>query len=172
MIAGSSDDIDAKKADITLKFEEKVPVRMIPKDGASFDFQGEPGVLHAESVHDGDGEGRVAGEASGTQAACASQTGSCARAVSLDSFAKEAALAGCLFVCSGGYRLVPDVILKAGGKAAREWILCRLAATTRCADQSRGVGLLKPSLLQCHRIGIVGSLTAASPRFRTTDFES
>ncbi|HUO16203.1 MAG TPA: hypothetical protein VMX38_14555 [Verrucomicrobiae bacterium] len=42
MIAGSSDDIDAKKADITLNFEEKVPVRMIPKDGASFDFQGEP----------------------------------------------------------------------------------------------------------------------------------
>jgi len=42
MIAGSSDDIEAKKADITLKFEEKVPVRMIPKDGASFDFQGEP----------------------------------------------------------------------------------------------------------------------------------
>ncbi|HET7891878.1 MAG TPA: hypothetical protein VFL34_10145 [Candidatus Sulfotelmatobacter sp.] len=41
-IAGSSDDIDAKKADITLKFEEKVPVRLIPKDGASFDFQGEP----------------------------------------------------------------------------------------------------------------------------------
>ena len=42
MIAGSSDDIDAKKADITLKFEDKIPVRMIPKDGASFDFQGEP----------------------------------------------------------------------------------------------------------------------------------
>jgi tetratricopeptide (TPR) repeat protein len=42
MIAGSSDDIDAKKPDITLKFEEKVPVRLIPKDGASFDFQGEP----------------------------------------------------------------------------------------------------------------------------------
>ncbi len=42
LIAGSSDDIDAKKADITLKFEEKIPVRMIPKDGASFDFQGEP----------------------------------------------------------------------------------------------------------------------------------
>jgi len=42
MIAGSSDDIDAKKPDITLQFEEKVPVRMIPKDGASFDFQGEP----------------------------------------------------------------------------------------------------------------------------------
>jgi hypothetical protein len=41
-IAGSSDDIDAKKADITLKFEDKVPVRMIPKDGSSFDFQGEP----------------------------------------------------------------------------------------------------------------------------------
>jgi hypothetical protein len=42
MIAGSSDDIDAKKADITLKFEEKVPVKLIPKDGAPFDFQGEP----------------------------------------------------------------------------------------------------------------------------------
>lgn len=42
MIAGSSDDIDAKKADITLKFEDKVPVRLIPKDGASLDFQGEP----------------------------------------------------------------------------------------------------------------------------------
>ena len=42
MIAGSSDDIDAKKPDITLKFEEKVPVKMIPKDGSPFDFQGEP----------------------------------------------------------------------------------------------------------------------------------
>jgi tetratricopeptide (TPR) repeat protein len=41
-IAGSSDDIEAKKADISLKFEEKIPLRMIPKDGASFDFQGEP----------------------------------------------------------------------------------------------------------------------------------
>jgi hypothetical protein len=42
MIAGSSDDIDLKKPDITLKFEDKVPVRLIPKDGASLDFQGEP----------------------------------------------------------------------------------------------------------------------------------
>lgn len=43
-IAGSEDDIEAKppKADITLKFEEKVPLKMIPKEGASFDFQGEP----------------------------------------------------------------------------------------------------------------------------------
>jgi tetratricopeptide (TPR) repeat protein len=41
-IAGSSDDIDAKKADITLNFEDKVPVRLIPKAGASLDFQGEP----------------------------------------------------------------------------------------------------------------------------------
>jgi len=41
-IAGSSDDIDAKKADITLKFEDKLPLKMIPKDGASFDFSGEP----------------------------------------------------------------------------------------------------------------------------------
>jgi len=42
MIAGSQDDIDKKLADITLKFEDKVPVKLIPKDGASFDFQGEP----------------------------------------------------------------------------------------------------------------------------------
>jgi hypothetical protein len=43
MVAGSSDDIDAKKADITLKFEDKVPVKMIPKDGFdNFQFQGEP----------------------------------------------------------------------------------------------------------------------------------
>ncbi|MGA9508909.1 MAG: hypothetical protein WBV55_09840 [Candidatus Sulfotelmatobacter sp.] len=41
-IAGSSDDIDAKKPDITLKFEEKVPLRLIPKPAASLDFQGEP----------------------------------------------------------------------------------------------------------------------------------
>jgi tetratricopeptide (TPR) repeat protein len=43
MIAGSSDDIDAKKADITLNFEDKVPARLTPKDGAAnFEFQGEP----------------------------------------------------------------------------------------------------------------------------------
>jgi hypothetical protein len=41
-IAGSLDDIDAKKADITLTFEDKVPLKLIPKDGASLDFQGEP----------------------------------------------------------------------------------------------------------------------------------
>jgi tetratricopeptide (TPR) repeat protein len=41
-IAGSSDDIDAKKADITLQFETAVPKASIPKDGASFDFRGEP----------------------------------------------------------------------------------------------------------------------------------
>jgi hypothetical protein len=41
-IAGSSDDIDAKKPDITLTFEDTVPVKLIPKDGASLDFQGVP----------------------------------------------------------------------------------------------------------------------------------
>jgi hypothetical protein len=41
-IAGSSDDIDAKKADITLTFEDKVPLKLIPKEGASLDFLGEP----------------------------------------------------------------------------------------------------------------------------------
>ena len=43
MLAGSSDDIDSKKADITLKFDDKVPAKMVPKDGDSnFQFQGEP----------------------------------------------------------------------------------------------------------------------------------
>jgi len=41
-IAGSLDDIDAKKADITLTFEAPVPARLLPKEGASLDFQGEP----------------------------------------------------------------------------------------------------------------------------------
>jgi len=41
-IAGSLDDIDAKKADITLTFEAPIPARLIPKEGASIDFQGEP----------------------------------------------------------------------------------------------------------------------------------
>jgi tetratricopeptide (TPR) repeat protein len=41
-IAGSSDDIEAKKADIKLTFEETVPAKLIPKEGASLDFQGEP----------------------------------------------------------------------------------------------------------------------------------
>lgn len=41
-IAGSLDDIDAKKADITLTFEAPIPVKLIPKEGASLDFQGEP----------------------------------------------------------------------------------------------------------------------------------
>jgi len=41
-IAGSLDDIEAKKADITLTFEAPIPVKLIPKEGASLDFQGEP----------------------------------------------------------------------------------------------------------------------------------
>jgi tetratricopeptide (TPR) repeat protein len=41
-IAASSDDIEAKTADITLTFEDKVPLRLIPKAGASLDFQGQP----------------------------------------------------------------------------------------------------------------------------------
>lgn len=41
-IAGSLDDIDSKTPDITLTFEAPVPKTMIPKEGASLDFQGEP----------------------------------------------------------------------------------------------------------------------------------
>jgi hypothetical protein len=42
MIAGSADDIESKTADITLKFEDKVPAKLIPKDGANVTFLGEP----------------------------------------------------------------------------------------------------------------------------------
>jgi len=41
-IAGSLDDIDAKKADISLTFDDKLPMKLIPKEGASQDFQGNP----------------------------------------------------------------------------------------------------------------------------------
>ena len=41
-IAASSDDIAAKKPDVTLNFEDTVPAKLIPKEGASLDFQGEP----------------------------------------------------------------------------------------------------------------------------------
>jgi tetratricopeptide (TPR) repeat protein len=41
-IAASSDDIEAKKSDITLNFEDTIPAKLIPKEGASLDFQGEP----------------------------------------------------------------------------------------------------------------------------------
>jgi hypothetical protein len=41
-IAASSDDIAAKKSDVTLNFEDSVPAKLIPKEGASLDFQGEP----------------------------------------------------------------------------------------------------------------------------------
>jgi len=41
-IAASLDDIDAKKADITLTFDDKVPAKMIAKEGATLDFQGQP----------------------------------------------------------------------------------------------------------------------------------
>ncbi|MGO9085081.1 MAG: tetratricopeptide repeat protein [Candidatus Sulfotelmatobacter sp.] len=41
-IAGSLDDIEAKKSDITLTFDDKLPMKLVPKDGASLDFQGNP----------------------------------------------------------------------------------------------------------------------------------
>ena len=41
-IAASQDDIDAKRADVILTLAEKLPLRLIPKEGASLDFQGEP----------------------------------------------------------------------------------------------------------------------------------
>jgi hypothetical protein len=41
-LAGSSDDIDAKRADIDLTMSAPIPARMMPKEGADFQFQGTP----------------------------------------------------------------------------------------------------------------------------------
>jgi tetratricopeptide (TPR) repeat protein len=41
-LAGSSDDIDAKRADIDLTMTAAIPTRMMPKEGADFQFQGTP----------------------------------------------------------------------------------------------------------------------------------
>jgi hypothetical protein len=42
MIAGSYDDIQANKADIELTMANPIPTRLVPKDGATVDFQGNP----------------------------------------------------------------------------------------------------------------------------------
>jgi hypothetical protein len=41
-IAASEDDIEAKKADVTLTLTEKLPLRLVPKPGVSMNFQGSP----------------------------------------------------------------------------------------------------------------------------------
>jgi hypothetical protein len=42
MLAGSSDDIDAKRADIDLTMTAAIPPKDMPKEGADFQFQGTP----------------------------------------------------------------------------------------------------------------------------------
>ncbi len=42
MIAESSDDIEAKKADITLTMNGPIPAKLMPKEGATLDFEGTP----------------------------------------------------------------------------------------------------------------------------------
>ena len=76
-IAGSLDDIEAKKADITLTFEDKVPLKLIPKEGASLDFQGEPASYTPKPLHDDDGERQAAesrGPSSSQEASGSPQT--------------------------------------------------------------------------------------------------
>ncbi len=51
-LAGSDDDIEAKKADITLTMAKPIPARLMPQVGAMMTFQGTIAQLHAESVHD------------------------------------------------------------------------------------------------------------------------
>lgn len=41
-LAGSSDDIDAKRADIDLTMTAPIPARLMPKEGADFQFEGTP----------------------------------------------------------------------------------------------------------------------------------
>jgi hypothetical protein len=41
-LAGSSDDIDAKRADIDLTMTAAIPPRLMPKEGADFQFEGTP----------------------------------------------------------------------------------------------------------------------------------
>jgi hypothetical protein len=41
-LAGSSDDIDAKRADIDLTMTAAIPARLMPKEGADFQFEGTP----------------------------------------------------------------------------------------------------------------------------------
>jgi tetratricopeptide (TPR) repeat protein len=41
-VAASSDDIDAKRADISLTMTAAIPAKLIPKVGATFDFEGTP----------------------------------------------------------------------------------------------------------------------------------
>ncbi len=41
-LAGSTDDIDAKKADITVTMVKPLPVRLIPKEGTMLQFEGTP----------------------------------------------------------------------------------------------------------------------------------
>jgi hypothetical protein len=41
-LAGSSDDIEAKRADIDLTMTAPIPARLMPKEGADFQFQGTP----------------------------------------------------------------------------------------------------------------------------------
>ncbi len=41
-LAGSSDDIDAKRSDILLTMDGPIPARLMPKEGSPLDFQGTP----------------------------------------------------------------------------------------------------------------------------------
>ena len=51
-LAGSDDDIEAKKADITLTMAKPIPARLMPPAGYHDGLPGNGGELHAESVHD------------------------------------------------------------------------------------------------------------------------
>ena len=61
-LAGSDDDIEAKKADITLTMAKPIPAKLVPQPGAHDGFPGYGCELHAESVHDDDDRWRAAGQ--------------------------------------------------------------------------------------------------------------
>ena len=61
-LAGSEDDIEAKKADITLNMAKPIPARLSPHGGYAHELPGHGDQLHAQSVHDDHDRRRIAGQ--------------------------------------------------------------------------------------------------------------
>ena len=61
-LAGSDDDIEAKKADITLNMEKPIPARLMPQTGCDDGVPGYGLKLYAESVHDDHDRWHTAGQ--------------------------------------------------------------------------------------------------------------
>lgn len=67
-LAGSTDDNDAKKADITLKLANPLPVAKVPKEGATVQFQGAPDTYTPNPFMMNMKDGALAGQSATTPA--------------------------------------------------------------------------------------------------------